>query len=191
MKVSSASTADTSAGTGAQSVEISGLDANYGEISETISLNGQTAVNTIKKYLRVFRCVVRSAGSGGKNAGIVYVGTGAVATGKPAVVHALVEVGLNQTLMALYTISRRHRGYLMHFDFGSSIAKAVTCVLQARPIGEVFQVKDYRQLVDGTIGPESHVLDVFEPKTDIELQAKATGGGGDISGHIDIWLVEI
>ena len=36
LKISSSSTNDTSAGTGARTVTFSGLDANYDEISETI-----------------------------------------------------------------------------------------------------------------------------------------------------------
>ena len=46
LKVSSSSTDDTSAGTGARTVELSGLDADYNEISELVTLNGQTPVNT-------------------------------------------------------------------------------------------------------------------------------------------------
>jgi len=72
LKVSSSSTDDTSAGTGARTVELFGLDGDYNEISEVVTLNGQTAVNTTQSYLRINRMVVRSAGSGGANAGIIY-----------------------------------------------------------------------------------------------------------------------
>jgi hypothetical protein len=65
LKVSSSSVNDTSAGTGARTVELSGLDADYNEISELVTLNGQTPVNTTKLFLRINRMVVRSAGSGG------------------------------------------------------------------------------------------------------------------------------
>ena len=84
LKVSSSSTSDTSAGTGARTVELFGLDANYDEISETITLNGQTAVNTTNEFLRINRMVVKSAGTGGQNAGVIYAGTGTVTTGVPA-----------------------------------------------------------------------------------------------------------
>ena len=71
LKVSSSSTDDTSAGTGARTVELSGLDADYNEISDLVTLNGQTPVNTTKLFLRINRMVVRSAGSGGVNAGVI------------------------------------------------------------------------------------------------------------------------
>jgi hypothetical protein len=46
MTVSSSSASDTSAGTGARTVLITGLNANYAVISESVTMNGQTAVTT-------------------------------------------------------------------------------------------------------------------------------------------------
>ena len=53
LKVSSSSTADDEGSTGAETVELFGLDADYNEINETVTLDGQTAVNTTKEYLRI------------------------------------------------------------------------------------------------------------------------------------------
>lgn len=56
---------DTAAGTGARTVRIVGLDANYNEFIDTYTLNGTTAVAmNQRQYLRVHRCVVVSAGTG-------------------------------------------------------------------------------------------------------------------------------
>ena len=52
MTISSADANDTSAGTGAQTVTINGLDANYAEISETVTMDGQIAATTTNSYLR-------------------------------------------------------------------------------------------------------------------------------------------
>lgn len=84
VKVSCANVADTAAGTGARTVLLSGYDANYNKISEVISLNGQTAVDAANQYLLVEEVEVLTTGSGGTNAGIIYVGTGVVTTGVPA-----------------------------------------------------------------------------------------------------------
>ena len=65
LKVSSSSANDTSAGTGARTVQLYGLDADYNEINEAVTLNGQTAVNTTNEFLRINRMIVRSAGTGG------------------------------------------------------------------------------------------------------------------------------
>ncbi len=73
LEIASTSTADAAAGTGARTVRILGLDANYNVIEEILTLNGQTAVASVKSYLRVFGVEVLTAGSGGANAGIIYV----------------------------------------------------------------------------------------------------------------------
>src|SRR6056300_692682 len=113
LKVSSSNTADAAAGTGARTVELFGLDADYNEINETVTLNGQTAVNTIKEYLRINRMIIRSAGTGGQNAGIIYAGTGTVTTGVPANKYATINgiQGSNQSLMSLWTIPSGYTGF--------------------------------------------------------------------------------
>jgi len=64
LKISSSSANDTSAGTGARTVHIEGLNGDYAVVSETVTLNGQTAVNTVNSYLYVNSFYVITAGSG-------------------------------------------------------------------------------------------------------------------------------
>ena len=44
---------DTSAGTGARTVEIEGLNSSWAVITETVSMNGTTNVTTTNSFLRV------------------------------------------------------------------------------------------------------------------------------------------
>jgi hypothetical protein len=67
----STSNNDTSAGTGARTIEIFGLDENGLEVSESITLNGQTEVTSINIYTRLNRGIIRSAGSTGENLGVI------------------------------------------------------------------------------------------------------------------------
>lgn len=62
---------DTAAGAGARTVEITGLDANYAQIRETLTLNGVTPVATVRTYLRINDFRVVTAGSSGSNEGLV------------------------------------------------------------------------------------------------------------------------
>jgi hypothetical protein len=73
LEVASTNAADAAAGTGARTVRVLGLDANYNVIEETLTLNGQTAVVSVNSYLRVFGVEVLTAGTGLMNAGIIYV----------------------------------------------------------------------------------------------------------------------
>ena len=178
LKVSSSSTDDTSAGTGARTVQLYGLDGDYNEINELVTLNGQTAVNTTQSFLRINRMVVRSAGSGGVNAGVIYAGTGTVTTGVPANVYASVNgvTGANQSLMALWTVPAGYTAYLLQYDVsnGTTSQTPAVCklILAIRPYGEVFQSKDVKSLTTGMHVEETFALpQKFTEKSDIEVRA--------------------
>lgn len=199
LKVSSSSTADTSAGTGARTVELFGLDTDYNEINETITLNGQTAVNTTKEYLRINRMIVRSAGSGGANAGVIYAGTGTVTTGVPANVYASVNgvTGANQSLMALWTVPAGYTAYLLQYDIsnGTTSNTPAVCklVLAVRPYGEVFQSKDVKSLTTGMHIEETFPIPIkIEEKSDIEVRALSSSASVsfDISAAVEIIYIK-
>jgi hypothetical protein len=71
--ISSSSTSDTAAGTGARTVRITYYDNTMaGPLTETVTLNGTTAVNTVASNIRFIESLqVITAGSGGNNAGIL------------------------------------------------------------------------------------------------------------------------
>lgn len=62
---------DTAAGTGAQTLTIFGVDTNFDEISETITLNGLTPVLTTQLFLYVNLAIVITAGSLNANQGLI------------------------------------------------------------------------------------------------------------------------
>jgi hypothetical protein len=199
LKVSSSSTDDTSAGTGARTVQLYGLDADYNEINELVTLNGQTAVNTTQSFLRIYRMVVRSAGSGGANAGVIYAGTGTVTTGVPANVYASVNgiTGANQSLMALWTVPAGYTAYLLQYDVsnGTTSQTPAVCklILAIRPYGEVFQSKDVKSLTTGMHVEESFTLpQKITEKSDIEVRAISSSASVsfDISAAFEIVYIK-
>jgi len=197
LKVSSSSTADDEGSTGAETVELFGLDENYNEINEIVTLNGQTAVNTTKEYLRINRMVVRSAGSGGTNAGVIYAGTGTVTAGVPANKYATVAVGDGQTLMALWTVPAGYTAYLYQSHVTAACTtsnKLLTATVVARPFGEVFQVKDKFgiQVDGGDINQVYRFPLKFTEKTDIEVRAIADAGSAnvEVSAGLDIIYIK-
>jgi hypothetical protein len=199
LKVSSSSTNDTSAGTGARTVQLYGLDADYNEINELVTLNGQTAVNTTQSFLRIYRMVVRSAGSGGANAGVIYAGTGTVTTGVPANVYASVNgvEGANQSLMALWTVPAGYTAYLLQYGVsnGTTSNTPAVCklILAVRPYGEVFQSKDVKSLTTGMHVEETFALPLkIEEKSDIEVRAISSSAAVtfDISSAFEIIYIK-
>lgn len=195
LKVSSSSTDDTSAGTGARTVQLYGLDGDYNEINEVVTLNGQTAVNTTQSFLRIYRLIVRSAGTGGQNAGIIYAGTGTVTSGVPANVYASINgiSGSNQSLMALWTVPAGYTAYLLQYDVsnGTTSNTPAVCklILTIRPYGEVFQSKDVKSLTTGMHVEETFSLPVkITEKSDIEVRAISSSASVsfDISASLEI-----
>lgn len=179
MKVSSSSTDDAANGTGARTVLVVGLDANYNEINEVVALNGQTAVNTINSFIRVFRAYVVTAGSGGTAAGVIYIGTGVVTAGVPATVYAEIPLGDNQTEMALWTVPAGYTAYMLGGKFSASSNNATHTALGKflfRPYGGVF-----RNVADITLNNGysnyNFILPLALPeKSDIETRAIALNG---------------
>jgi hypothetical protein len=112
MTVSSADADDTSAGTGARTVLITGLDANYAVISETLTMNGQTAVTTTNSFLRINAMLVTTAGTSLANEGIIYIGSGTVTSGVPATIYNVIAAGFNNATSSQYTVPAGYTGYL-------------------------------------------------------------------------------
>lgn len=128
LKISSSSANDTSAGTGARTVHIEGLNGDYAVVSETVTLNGQTAVNTVNSYLYVNSFYVITAGSGGANAGDINAGTGVVTAGVPAVLYDIIAAGYNNRTTGHYCVPAGYTGYMVEGLFSAGQASGTTAV---------------------------------------------------------------
>lgn len=181
MQLSSGSTADAAAGTGARTVRIYGLDANYKVIYEDVTLNGQTGVLTTKTFLFVFAIVCLTFGTGKVNAGVIYASpTGTTLTsGVPTAASILVQVpaGWLESGNGSYTVPARcsARAKRLSVSAGTQglyiiIAKRV--MTEAAPVFEVVF-----QDVVGVNAPYSRELG----DTDIESFAEKT--------HIVLWAI--
>ena len=180
---------DTSAGTGARTIAIFGLDANYNEVSESVLLDGQTAVNTGNSYLRISRIYVVTAGSGATAAGTIYAGTGTVTAGVPATVYGMITLTANQTQMAFWTVPAGYTLYLMgvFFTSANSTANASTNFqLIQRPLGGVFRIQSSaRTPGNGDFVFDLHTPLAFTEKTDIEIRAIASAGASNVSAEFE------
>ncbi len=119
MTVSSTSANDTSSGTGARTIVVQGLDASYNEVTETVTLNGQTAVTMTASLLRVNYAYVTTAGSSNSAEGDIYIGTGTVTAGVPATTYDIIKLDYNNTTTGSYTIPAGYTGYVSQGLFSS------------------------------------------------------------------------
>jgi hypothetical protein len=73
LDIVSTSTQDVSGGTGANLLQITGIDGDFNIVSEFISINGTTPVTTVNSYLGVNRVNVINSGSNLANVGTVTI----------------------------------------------------------------------------------------------------------------------
>ena len=125
-------------GTGAHTLQIQGIGADGLRLSETIVLNNTIAVNTVNEYTAINRMIVKTAGSGGENVGVI-IATAAV-DGTPT---AQINAGNNQTEMAIYTVPADVDLFLTQYyiGIGKTTSAFVDGSLFIMPFGETFQTK--------------------------------------------------
>lgn len=191
--ISSSSANDTSAGTGARTVLVEGVNASYVAVSETASLNGQTGVELDNDYLRVNRITVLTAGSGGTSAGSIYVGTGTVTTGVPAVILNRTGSSSNESESGFYTVPAGYTAYIKSWTMSSANATANTStrfVLRVRPYGGVFGYKAvYNIPGNGIYECETEYPVALPEKADLEIMALTSADSAYVSTQLQIILI--
>ncbi len=115
MTLQSTSANDTALGTGARTVIIFGLDVDWKDSFELVTLNGLTPVPLSRAYVRVYRMRVLEVGAVGWNEGDL-----TVESTVDAAVGAHISIGKNNTLQAIYTIPGDKTGYLNQGFVGMS-----------------------------------------------------------------------
>ena len=192
MKISSSSTDDASAGTGARTVYILGINGTGGYVSETVTLNGQTEVNTVNSYTAIQQMSVASVGSGGKNAGVIYAGTGTVTAGVPAVAYSAMDVGDNLSLVGQWTCPAEHTGYLVHGSITSGTTTAnqyITGRLKQRGLDGIVRTAAITTLHYGTSEYDfSYPVKILAGES-ISATADGSGNNNDVSSYFQIVLI--
>ena len=182
--VSSSSTADTNGGTGANSVKIIGLDANYNEVEEDITLKGQTQKIAQTSWLRVYRMYITLAGSGGAAAGTIYLANTGASAGVPTgTVYASILLGAGQTEMAVYTVPAGHTLYLDDINFTAAVSLANSDI-QVRFLQRDFGTNVFREQLRVVLQSNTFIDKFNYPlripeKTDIEARGLSVGGNNN------------
>lgn len=182
VSVVSASTADDEGSTGAEKVEIQGLDANYVLQTEVVTMNGTSAVTTTNTFIRVFRMRVTQAGTGETNAGNI-----TASIGGSDVARILADQG--QTLMAVYTVPKGKRAYLVKFQGSLSKNQEANFQLRAREGGGAWNVKGLWGTFAETVNYEYPVPLEFDEKTDIQIRGKG-GSNPEMGAIFDLVLLD-
>ena len=193
LKISSSSTDDASAGTGARTVTIVGLDGNYDQVTETVTLNGQTAVNTTNSYLYVNQFYVATAGSGGANAGNINAGTGVVTAGVPAVLYDIIATGYNNRTTAHYCVPAGYTGYLttgIVTTGQASGSTSVTAFLKQHGTDGIVRVGAVSTLNNGSVQYDFTYPYIVPEKNCVGATAIGSSANNSASAYLNIVLVK-
>ena len=188
--ISSSSALDT------QDILVYGLDANWEQVEQTVTLNGQTKVTLTTPLIRVWRMI--NVGTTDLAGNVYLYVDGTISGGIPTVantIRAFIEGGNNQTLMMLYTVPS---GYTAHIrkltaSLGGLVSSYGTFKLWARPYGGVFALKGVIDLdTDGNSVYES----VFQgwlalpEKTDFRISCLGNANNMKVSTSADFYLTK-
>lgn len=147
----STSANDTAAGTGARTIKITYMAADgSGPFTETITLNGVTAVNTVATNIALIeRMDVMTVGSGGGNAGTINLMTGLAGAGT---VIGSIAVGDNQTNWVHHYVPLGKTCYVLMLEGASTVAAGGLSVNSLNPISSlVAQVQPDTTMQHGTV----------------------------------------
>lgn len=194
---------DTAAGTGARTVTIEGLDADFNEISETITMNGVSASSaTALSFLRVNRAYVVQSGAyssttSGSNIGNITIRvSGAGATQATIQVDAL--AGKGQTEIARYTVPAGKVAFVksVFINVDSTKNAATIAFFQRRSADTIVAPFTSKRLVvefDGVLGETALApttpIGPFPAKTDLWFAAHAGAAGNNPEVEVDFEIL--
>lgn len=172
-------TSDAGADDNGVEVTVIGLDENWEDTSQTVTLAGTGSATTTQTFRRVFRAYVSN---GQESTDTITISNGATN-------YAQIGVDYQQTLMAVYTVPAGKKGYLLSGNLSSQKDKDITAKLMVRQESGVFQTKGII-LTPGTPFQRTWSIPQEIPaKTDIEIRAKA-GASGPVAAGFEILLVD-
>lgn len=183
-----AMTATTTAGTASDDngvlVTIEGLDTDYNEVSEEVTLAGAGTATTTQTFLRVYRAFV----SGSQEP------TGSINIANGGTTYARITLGENQTLMALWTVPAGYTAYINNINIATGTANAnqyITASFISREINKVFRTQLKQSI--GRNGVADFVIEYplpFDEKTDLEVRAKSSGSNDLVSADFSILYIK-
>lgn len=167
------------------SILISGLDAKYAPISETLVMNGATPVPTVKQYLRINSMQV-TVGSATNPAGVVTLKNLAADT-----IYAQINTGVGRTQAAIYTVPAGFTFYLSRIDVNTSLNGSNFATYQNKSTSPNGVVTLTQQAPFAINYHTQRVMPrpILE-KTDIQLMCKVNATTGAISVSQEGYLIK-
>ena len=164
-------------------VVIEGLDTNFDNLSEEVTISAGAATTT-GTFARVFRSYVSE---GATNTNDITLSRGGTTI-------AVISADMGQTLMAIYTIPNGYTGYMTHMSTSCQQNADGTGHMYIRynTVGVAFRVMHTYE-VAGTGGTHDYEFGVplaLPEKTDIDMQISTRSNNGRFTSSFDIILIK-
>ena len=163
-------------------IVVQGLDGDYNEVSQEVTLAGAGTATTTQTFLRVFRAYVSGSQEPTGNLNITNGGT----------TYAQITLGENQTLMALWTVPAGYTAYLSQINIATGTANInqyVTGAVTARSFGNVFRTVAKQSFHEQAAIVISLPIP-FTEKTDIEVRVISSGSNNTVSADFSIIYIK-
>ena len=165
-----------------KSLVIIGLDSDYNEITETVTISSSGATTTTNSYLRVYRAYLTS----GSNVAVINIQKGGVNV-------ARINVGKSQTLMAIYTVPAGYTAYLTQGTATCQDGADATGDMFVRYFGQDSFRVGHSFEVSGDGGQYFYPFSVplaIPEKSDIDVRAAVRSNNARITAAFDMILTK-
>lgn len=180
---------DNATGTGLRTVILQGLDSDYNEIAEVLTLNGTTPVPTVNQYLRTRAVTGITAGAkSGNNEGIITLQTVGGGAGSE---RQVMTPGSGVTFTGLYTVPNGKRALATVINVYAPRSDDIDTRILISPEGDNAAgfASTPVSLYQNAISLPLAVPAAVPAKADIKLQAERTSGGGTVSASISLVFI--
>lgn len=162
-------------------LHVTGLDENYAQQTETVTLNGTTAVTTTNTFIRVFRLEYDA-----ENVGDITVHT----VSASGTVVGKIDIGYAQSLMAIYTIPAGYTGYIIAGDLTINAFRDVQVKFFVRKEGKPFRIAHMAE-VRGEYRYDFTAPMRLEQKSDVDVRVDDVNlSNSRATSNFDIVLVK-
>jgi hypothetical protein len=185
VKSSSANDDGDPAGTGAQTLKIWGLDGSWDETSETITLNGTTAVATSNSYIRVNRVKVLTTGN--TTTGVGNIGTITINDNADAVTLAKCMPSEGGNSDCIFSVPDGQTAVITKFRAAAVGTSDVTVHLMVRPFGGNFVTEYEISVLDSAVEVTFDTGIICSAKSDIAVWAQGAAANPFVSASFEGW----
>ena len=191
LEVLSADANDDDGDTGCRTVLVSGLDSNYDELTESVTLNGTAAVDLTNSFLRVNLTTCTTAGSSTNNEGNI-----TLRLDGGGVTVAQIPAAFGQTPLGIYTVPRKHK--LLLFSGGASMIGSnnnnAEVELYVRPFGGAFLLAQEVAIRGASTSVMQRIFNpplAMSEKSDLDIRATVTANSQGVEAHFESILIRV